>query len=57
MRKIMPKNMSKNMKIKQKTRHDPTPKNRDSQISSAKAVPPKHRFYSRKTVLFEDAVF
>ena len=41
MRKTMPKNTSKNLKIKQKTRHDPTPKNQDSQISSAKAVPPK----------------
>ena len=41
MRKTMPKNTSKNMKIKQKTRHDPTPKNEDSQISSAKADPPK----------------
>ena len=38
MRKKMPKNTSKNLKIKQKTRHDPTPKNEDSQISSAKAV-------------------
>ena len=41
MRKTMPKNTSTNMKIKQKTRHDPTPKNEDSQISSAKADPPK----------------
>ena len=56
MRKTMPKNISKNLEIKQKTRHDPTPKNRDSQISSAKAVPPKHRFYLRKTVSFEDLV-
>ena len=37
----MPKNMSENLKIKQKTRHDPTPKNQDSQISSAKADPSK----------------
>ena len=57
MRKTMPKNMSKNLKIKQKNRHDPIPKNQDSQISSAKAVPPKHRFYSRKSVFFEDPVF
>ena len=27
MRKTMPKNTSKHLKIKQKTRHDPTPKN------------------------------
>ena len=41
MRKTMPKNTSKNLKIKQKTRHDPTPKNQDSQIYSAKADPSK----------------
>ena len=41
MRKNMSKNMTKNLKNKQKTRHDPTPNNRDSQISYAKAVPPK----------------
>ena len=31
----------KNLKIKAKTRNDPTSKNQDSQISSAKADPPK----------------
>ena len=41
MRKTMPKNTSKNLKIKAKTRHDPTSKNQDSQISSAKADPSK----------------
>ena len=41
MRKTMPKNTSKNLKIKAKTRHDPTSKNQDSQISSAKAIPSK----------------
>ena len=40
-RKTMEKNTSKNLTIKQKTRHDPTPKNRDSQFFSAKPVPPK----------------
>ena len=41
MRTNMLKNTSKNLKIKPKTRHDPTPKNRDSLIYSAKAVPSK----------------
>ena len=40
-RKTMEKNTSKNLKIKAKTRHDPTSKNQDSQISSAKADPSK----------------
>ena len=31
-RKTMEKNTSKNLTFKQKTRHDPTPKNRDSQF-------------------------
>ena len=57
MRKTTQKNMSKNLKIKQKNRHDPIPKKEDSEISSAKAVPSKYRFYSRKTVFFEDPVF
>ena len=39
--KLCRKTRQQNMKIKQKTEHDPTPKNEDSQISSAKAVPPK----------------
>ena len=41
MRKTMPKKASKITKFKQKTRHDPTSKNQDSQISSTKAVPSK----------------
>ena len=40
-RKTILKNTSKNLKNKQKTRHDPTSKNQDSQISSAKADPSK----------------
>ena len=57
MRKTTQKNMSKNLKIKQKNRHDPIPKKEDSEISSAKADPRKLRFYSRKTMFFEDPVF
>ena len=41
MRKITQKNMSKNLKIKQKNKHDPIPKKEDSEISSAKADPRK----------------
>ena len=39
MRKTTQKNMSKNLKIKQKNRHDPIPKKEDSEISSGKADP------------------
>ena len=41
MRKTTQKNMSKNLKIKQKNKHDPIPKKEDSEISSAKADPRK----------------
>ena len=41
MRKTMPEKTAQNIKMKQKTRHDPTPKNQDSHISFANEVPPK----------------
>ena len=40
-RETILENTLKKRKIKQKTRHDPTSKNQDSQISSAKADPSK----------------
>ena len=39
--KLCRKIRQQNLKIKAKTRHDPTSKNQDSQISSAKADPSK----------------
>ena len=41
MRKTTQENMSKNLNIKQKNRHDPIPNKEDSEISSAKADPRK----------------
>ena len=57
MRKTMLKKASKITKFKQKTRYDSIPRNAFSHRLSAKAVPSKYRFYSRKTVSFEDPVF